>query len=103
MPSIVSVMEPCYNEQKRIRFLMDAIFAQTNPHSLLDVIDNDAHCVAKAVCARQSYFMQLTLGALVPQQTGQFSLGGGLLLVIFVMNFAWAGGFLWSMLVGARK
>lgn len=97
MPLIASFIAPCYIEQNRIRFFLDAIFAQTNPHSRLVVIDNDAHYVAKAVCARQSYFTQLMLGALAQQQTGQFS------LAIFVMIFAWAGGFLWSMLVGTRK
>lgn len=33
----VSIIIPCYNEEKRIRFLLDAIFTQTYPRHLLDV------------------------------------------------------------------
>lgn len=33
----VSIIVPCYNEEKRIRFLLDAIFTQTYPAHLLDV------------------------------------------------------------------
>ncbi|RPH58223.1 MAG: glycosyltransferase family 2 protein, partial [Chloroflexi bacterium] len=37
MPPTVSIIVPCYNEEKRIGHLLDAIFAQTYPHTLLDV------------------------------------------------------------------
>ncbi len=37
MPPTVSIIVPCYNEEKRIRILLDAIFAQTYPRELLDV------------------------------------------------------------------
>jgi len=37
MPPTVSIVVPCLNEQKRIRFLLDAIFRQTYPRALLDV------------------------------------------------------------------
>ncbi|MCX6065932.1 MAG: glycosyltransferase family 2 protein [Chloroflexi bacterium] len=37
MSLTVSIIVPCYNEEKRIRFLLDAIFAQTYPRALLDV------------------------------------------------------------------
>lgn len=37
MSLTVSIIVPCYNEEKRIRFLLDAIFAQTYPRNLLDV------------------------------------------------------------------
>jgi len=33
----VSIIVPCYNEEKRIRFLLDALFAQSYPRHLLDV------------------------------------------------------------------
>lgn len=33
----VSVIVPCFNEEKRIRLLLDAIFLQTYPHQFLDV------------------------------------------------------------------
>ena len=39
----VSIIIPCYNEEKRIRFLLDAIFAQTYPRALLDVTISDGH------------------------------------------------------------
>ncbi len=39
----VSIIVPCLNEEKRIRFLMDAIFAQTYPRSLLTVTIADGH------------------------------------------------------------
>lgn len=39
----VSIITPCYNEEKRIRFLLDAIFAQTYPRHLLDVTISDGH------------------------------------------------------------
>ncbi len=37
MPPTVSIIVPCFNEQKHILFLLDAIFAQTYPRNLLDV------------------------------------------------------------------
>ena len=37
MPSSVSIIVPCYNEEKRIRFLLDAIFAQTYPRTQMSV------------------------------------------------------------------
>jgi glycosyltransferase involved in cell wall biosynthesis len=37
MPPTVSIIVPCYNEEKRIRSLLDAVFAQTYPRALLDV------------------------------------------------------------------
>jgi glycosyltransferase involved in cell wall biosynthesis len=43
MPSTVSIIVPCYNEEKRIRFLLEAIFAQTYPHSLIDLTIADGH------------------------------------------------------------
>ena len=39
----VSIIIPCYNEEKRIRFLLDAIFAQTYPRALMDVTISDGH------------------------------------------------------------
>ena len=39
----VSIIIPCYNEEKRIRFLLDAIFSQTYPRALLDVTISDGH------------------------------------------------------------
>jgi glycosyltransferase involved in cell wall biosynthesis len=43
MPSSVSIIVPCYNEEKRIRFLLDAIFAQTYPRTHMDVTIADGH------------------------------------------------------------
>lgn len=43
MPSSVSVIVPCYNEEKRIRFLLDAVFAQTYPRTHMDVIIADGN------------------------------------------------------------
>ena len=43
MPPTVSVIVPCFNEEKRIRFLLDAVFAQTYPRALLDVTIADGH------------------------------------------------------------
>jgi glycosyltransferase involved in cell wall biosynthesis len=37
MPPTVSIIVPCLNEERRIRFLLDAIFSQTYPRTLLDV------------------------------------------------------------------
>jgi len=37
MPPTVSIIIPCLNEEERIHFLLDAIFAQSYPHELLDV------------------------------------------------------------------
>ena len=43
MPLTVSIIVPCYNEEKRIRFLLDAVFAQTYPRALLEVTIADGH------------------------------------------------------------
>ena len=43
MPSSVSIIVPCYNEEKRIRFLLDAVFAQTHPRTQMDVTIADGH------------------------------------------------------------
>jgi succinoglycan biosynthesis protein ExoA len=43
MPPTVSIIIPCYNEEKRIRFLLDAVFAQTYPRALLDLTIADGH------------------------------------------------------------
>ncbi len=43
MPPTVSIIVPCYNEEKRIGHLLDAVFAQTYPHALLDVTIADGH------------------------------------------------------------
>jgi glycosyltransferase involved in cell wall biosynthesis len=43
MPLTVSIVVPCYNEEKRIRFLLEAIFAQTYPRHLLDVTIADGN------------------------------------------------------------
>ncbi|MCX7754070.1 MAG: glycosyltransferase family 2 protein [Anaerolineales bacterium] len=43
MPPTVSIVVPCYNEEKRIRTLLDAIFTQTYPRHLLDVTIADGH------------------------------------------------------------
>ncbi len=43
MPPTVSVIVPCFNEEKRIRTLLDAIFAQSYPRELLDVTVADGH------------------------------------------------------------
>ncbi len=37
MPPTVSIVVPCFNEEKRIRILLDAIFTQTYPLELMDV------------------------------------------------------------------
>ncbi len=42
MPT-VSIVVPCYNEEKRIRTLLDALFAQTYPHDDLEIIIADGH------------------------------------------------------------
>ncbi|MEJ5224607.1 MAG: glycosyltransferase family 2 protein [Anaerolineales bacterium] len=42
MPT-VSIIVPCYNEEKRIRTLLDALFAQTYPHHDLEIIIADGH------------------------------------------------------------
>jgi succinoglycan biosynthesis protein ExoA len=39
----VSIIVPCFNEEKRIRFLLDAIFAQTYPRALMEVCIADGH------------------------------------------------------------
>jgi len=43
MPPTVSIIVPCFNEEKRIRTLLDAIFAQTYSRDLLDVTIADGH------------------------------------------------------------
>jgi len=43
MPSTVSIIVPCYNEEKRIGFLLDAVCAQTYPLSKMEVIIADGH------------------------------------------------------------
>jgi glycosyltransferase involved in cell wall biosynthesis len=43
MPPTVSIVVPCYNEEKRIRFMLDAVFAQTYPRALLDLTIADGH------------------------------------------------------------
>jgi succinoglycan biosynthesis protein ExoA len=43
MPPTVSIIVPCYNEEKRIRFLLDAVFAQTYPRAFLDLTIADGH------------------------------------------------------------
>ena len=47
MPPTVSIVVPCLNEEKRIRTLLDAIFAQTYPRELLDVTIADGHSTDK--------------------------------------------------------
>lgn len=47
MPPTVSIVIPCYNEEKRIRALLDALFAQTYPRELLDVTIADGHSTDK--------------------------------------------------------
>ena len=42
MPPFVSVIVPCYNEQATIRFLLDALFAQTYPRAQMEVVIADA-------------------------------------------------------------
>jgi glycosyltransferase involved in cell wall biosynthesis len=41
MTPTVSIIVPCYNEEKRIRSLLDAIFAQTYPREKMDVTISD--------------------------------------------------------------
>jgi cellulose synthase/poly-beta-1,6-N-acetylglucosamine synthase-like glycosyltransferase len=43
MPPSVSIIVPCYNEEKRIGFLLDALFSQTYPHAQMDVTIADGH------------------------------------------------------------
>jgi glycosyltransferase involved in cell wall biosynthesis len=40
--ALVSVIIPCYNEQKTIRLLLDALYKQTIGHSNLEIIISDA-------------------------------------------------------------
>lgn len=47
MPPTVSIVVPCFNEEKRIRLLLDAIFAQTYPRERLDVTIADGHSTDK--------------------------------------------------------
>lgn len=42
MPPFVSVIVPCYNEQATIRFLLDALLAQTYPRTKMEVVIADA-------------------------------------------------------------
>ncbi len=39
----VSIIVPCYNEENRIRFLLDAIYLQSYPREKLEVIIADGH------------------------------------------------------------
>ena len=41
MPPIVSIIIPCYNEEKTIRTLLDAILAQTYPREQMEVVIAD--------------------------------------------------------------
>jgi cellulose synthase/poly-beta-1,6-N-acetylglucosamine synthase-like glycosyltransferase len=41
MPPTVSIIVPCYNEQKTIRSLLDALLAQTHPRQDLEVVIAD--------------------------------------------------------------
>ena len=41
MPTTVSIIVPCYNEEKTIRILLDAIFVQTYPLAELEVVIAD--------------------------------------------------------------
>ena len=43
MPPSVSIIVPCYNEEKRIHFLLDAIFSQTYPRAQMDVTIADGY------------------------------------------------------------
>ncbi|HBG74210.1 MAG: glycosyl transferase [Chloroflexi bacterium GWB2_49_20] len=38
---LVSVIIPCYNEQKRIRSLLSALYAQTYPHNSIEIVIAD--------------------------------------------------------------
>ena len=38
MQPTISIIVPCLNEEKRLRFLLDAIISQTYPRTLLEVI-----------------------------------------------------------------
>lgn len=40
---VVSIIVPCYNEENRIRFLLDAIYSQTYPRSQMEVLIADGH------------------------------------------------------------
>src|SRR5574341_399361 len=42
MPPFVSIIVPCYNEQATIRFLLEAILAQTYPRTRMEVVIADA-------------------------------------------------------------
>ena len=42
MNPTVSIIVPCYNEETTIRHLLDAVFAQTYPHALMELIISDA-------------------------------------------------------------
>ncbi len=42
MPPFVSVIVPCYNEQATIRFLLDALLAQTYPRAQMEIVIADA-------------------------------------------------------------
>jgi len=56
MPPTVSIVVPCLNEEKRIHILLDAIFAQTYPCELLDVIiadGNSTDCTREVIATFQ--------------------------------------------------
>ena len=42
MPPFVSIIVPCYNEETTILQLLDAVLAQTYPHSQMEIIIADA-------------------------------------------------------------
>lgn len=63
MPT-VSIIIPCYNEEKRIRTLLDALFAQTHPHDDLEIIIADGHSTDRTreeIAAFQSLHPNLAL------------------------------------------
>ena len=41
MPPLVSIIVPCYNEQATIRMLLDALYAQSYPRQLMEVVISD--------------------------------------------------------------
>ncbi|HET7144476.1 MAG TPA: glycosyltransferase, partial [Anaerolineales bacterium] len=41
MQPFVSVIVPCYNEEKTISYLLSAVFAQTYPHARMELVIAD--------------------------------------------------------------